>query len=153
MHDETVAFLRSLRIAQIERRQKEQRLDRLMAEAERVTSKLSFTGGGGDKRGDALLAEIADRSREVEEAIRACLERESLVEVFISSLGDARHRAVLYQRYVLGASWDAVRDELAEIGLQYEMRNVYRLHGAALQAAREQYPKFVELHPVLRDKM
>lgn len=148
MHDDAVMFLRSLRDARIERKEKEMQLQRLYAEAERVTSMMSFAGGGGgDKRKDALLVEIADRSRDVEDAIAECLRREMLVEELVASITDIRLRTVLRLRYIDCIRWEKLRDKMDGMGLPYEMRSIYKLHGAALQAVREQYPDFRKKHP------
>jgi len=146
--DPVVELLRSVRGYRAERRMLERRLAFLRAEAEHITARYDGQpGGGGDPHKDALLTELADRSTALDAAMRVCWKREDAVDDFIHSLPDYRHRAVLRLRYVECLSWAKVGEGLKSVGIFYEPRQVFRLHGAALQAARNAYPSWVKKHP------
>ena len=151
--DETVLFLRSVRTLRSERLYAERRIERLFAEAERITMSYKLAGGGsGDVHRDALLAELADRSVELARKVRELWRREELVEAFIEGLPDDRHRAILRLRYIGCLPWPKVRAALEALGFWYDERQVFRLHGAALQIARGMYPDWVKRHPELKEE-
>ena len=153
MTDEVKTFLRSVRALRAERLYCESRLERLRAEAERITTAYSLAGGGGgDVHKDALLTELADRSVELDGKIRALWRREAQVEAFISGLPDALHRAILRLRYIDCLSWPKVQAELERLGFWYDERSVFRFHGAALQTARTYFPGFALKHPEIKEE-
>lgn len=142
---EVRSFLRSVRSARLERRQAERSLELLRTEAERITASFSLAGGGGgDAHRDALLIELADRGKELEGVIRRQWAREREVEGFINQLPDERHRAVLRLRYVECLSWPKVLAGMQAVGLWYEERQMFRLHGAALREARKLWERKAE---------
>jgi transposase len=151
--DPARAFLLSVREVRAERRQLERRLAQLRSEAERITASYGkgAPGGGGDPHKDGLLAELADRSAALDEAVRACWRREDLADEFIHLLPDYRQRAVLRLRYIECLRWPKLTEALTQVGLYYEDRQVFRLHGAALQEARAVWPRWVEKHPELQE--
>ena len=151
--DAARAFLRSYREVRAERRQLERRLDGLRSEAEHITANYNGQpGGGGDPHKDSLLVEISDRSEALDELIKACWRREDLVGEFIQELEDYRHRAILRFRYIECLRWTSVVEELKTVGLFYDERQVYRLHGVALQEARKAWPEWVKRHPELKEE-
>ena len=153
--DEARAFLRSVRALRSERLQAERRIEQLRTEAEHITTSYKLIGnvsGGGDQHKDALLAELADRSTELEEKIRALWRREALVDTFIERIPDARHRAILRLRYIDCLPWPKVQAALEALGFWYDERQIFRLHGAALQIARGMYPDWVKQHPELKEE-
>jgi len=142
-------FLRSVREARIETRRCEYRLEELRAQCERTTASYGglAPGGAGDDHKDALLVAAAEQTEELHRRTLCYVRRIRAVEDFIASLPDVRQRTVLRLRYVDGLRWDAVREGMAEYGLNYEDRQVYRLHGAALAEARTRFPAWAEEHP------
>lgn len=57
------------------------------------------------------------------------------IEVAIAGLSDPAQRVVMRERYILGHSWVKVCEKLRTMG--YSERQVYRLHGYALQNLKE----------------
>ena len=64
------------------------------------------------------------------------------VASFIESLDSDIHRMVLRLRYLDLLSWPQVQREMDTVGCCYTERQMFRIHGAALQAAREKWPEF-----------
>jgi hypothetical protein len=146
-------FLRSLRPLRQERKHSERRLEQLYAEAARITATYTpLTGGVGDQHRDALLIELADRAAELRELIKRQWSQEHLVEEFIDEIPDERHRTILRLRYVDCLRWPKVLEEMERAGLYYDERQMYRLHGSALQAARGLYPEFELKHSEMKEE-
>lgn len=54
----------------------------------------------------------------------------------IRSLGDERHKRLLFLRYICGMSWEAISRDMG-----YGVDNIYKLHGKALREANQLYSK------------
>ena len=135
--DPTLDFLRSVRWSRVRARRTDLRLQELRAAATQITQRISgMPGGGSDPHRDGLQAALADLETRLSEEHREALERERAVSSFLSHLPDASHREVLTLRYVHCLRWPQIREELEKAGLYYEERQIYRIHGNALQAAR-----------------
>ena len=132
--DPTLDFLRSVRWARAQARRTDLRLQELRASATRTTG---LPGGGSDLHRDGLRVALADMETRLTEEYREALAREREVSTFLSRLPDASHREVLTLRYVNCLRWPQIREELEKVGLYYEERQIYRIHGNALQAARQ----------------
>lgn len=136
--DPTLDFLRSVRWSRVRARRTDLRLQELRAAATKITQRISgMPGGGSDPHRDGLQAALADLETRLTEEHREALERERAVSSFLSRLPDASHREVLTLRYVHCLRWPQIREELEKVGLYYEERQIYRIHGNALQAARQ----------------
>jgi len=136
----------------VERSICEDKLARTRTDAERITAAWGpVSGGWGDPHKDGLLVLLADRSAELDAVIRRLWDRERLVEAFIALLPDERHRAVLTLRYIDCLRWPQVEEKLKELGVWYDERQMFRLHGAALQAARTHYAAFAAAHPEIEE--
>ena len=110
------------------------------AECQRVTAQITGApGGGGDRHKDAAWAALADFRALLEEQHRLALERKAAVERFILQLPDPKHRAVLRLRYVDTLRWPVVLERLHDYDLYYSERQMHRIHGAALTAARAKW--------------
>lgn len=59
------------------------------------------------------------------------------MERFISSLENGTHRILLRLKYADALSWPQVQQQMQESGIYYSERQLYRIHGDALQAARK----------------
>ena len=135
--DPTLDFLRSVRWSRVRARRTDLRLQELRAAATKITQRISgMPGGGSDPHRDGLQAALADLETRLSEEHREALERERAVSSFLSRLPDASHREVLTLRYVHCLRWPQIREELEQAGPYYEDRQIYRIHGNALQAAR-----------------
>ena len=136
--DPTLDFLRSVRWARAQARRTDLRLQELRASATRITAQITgMPGGGSDLHRDGLRVALADMETRLTEEHREALVREREVLTFLSRLPDASHREVLTLRYVSCLRWPQIREELEKVGLYYEERQIYRIHGNALQAARQ----------------
>lgn len=146
-------FLRSVHDAKIEARRCETRLAELRAQCERLTAAYGDGtpgGGGGDKHRDAVLAAAADQAGELVRAVGLYHRYVDLAEKFIMTLPDVRHRMVLRIRYIDGARWGDVQTALRVYGMSYELRQIFRLHGAALSEARRRFDAWAEKHPEIQ---
>jgi hypothetical protein len=148
--DPARAFLSSVAEARLEARRLGFRARRLEAQATKVTTALTGmpSGGGGDSGN--LLAALADMRVSCAAArVRAELQEQKVAE-FIDKLENPASRMVLKLRYCDCLEWldrprrRTVQSELAKAGLYYEKAQIFRLHGRALNEARELYKKEYE---------
>lgn len=140
-------FLRSVRTARLEQARCEARLSALTAQTQRLTAAYGAVppGGGSDRHRDDAMIAVADQVDALLAASAKYLRQIERVERFIGLLPDARHRTVLRLRYVDCLKWSAVADGMKAYGLYYaDMRQVFRLHGDALEAARRAYETWEE---------
>lgn len=147
IEDPVRAFLDSVKGARFEIIRSHRKLQELDAQCKSMAARMTGMPGGNssDSHHDALWAALADQRSVYCEKQRAAESRVAEVERFISGLPDATHRALLTLRYADVLSWPRVRWELENCGIYYSERQLYRLHGEALQAARvlwaAQHPK------------
>lgn len=101
-------------------------------------------GGGGSDATNAWLA-LAQLHRDyLAELVRA--ERiEKDVSDFIDSLATPENREVLQLRYCEGLHWPEVTARMQQAGYFYSDRQVYRIHGSALNEAREKWKENVNV--------
>lgn len=84
--------------------------------------------GGGTKdphKFDNLAALDVEISRKIEELDRTRFE----IYTAINKLPDRRQRLVLTGHYLQGKTWEEIA-----VAINYDIRHIYRIHGAALQA-------------------
>jgi hypothetical protein len=93
-------------------------------------------GSGANIHKDAALVSLADQQAKLIRLLLDCQKQSQAVEDFINQLENQTYRAVLHLRYVALRSWPGVEEGLQECGLYYSMRQIYRIHGSALQEAR-----------------
>lgn len=111
-------------------------LDRALSSA--PSPQLSFTPKAPQSGGSALAARVARylEVKELFETQRAKSEAQVLgIERAIQSLDDPAERLVMRLRYLEGRSWVNVCSKLQPEG--YCERQVYYIHGSALQKLRE----------------
>lgn len=89
------------------------------------------TSAGGDRMGDTMAA-VADLDRDIQRGIKDLCNQQKQAAKIIDVLSDPRHRAILTDYYLNAYTWEKV----AELN-GYETRQVYRLHGEALNVLRE----------------
>lgn len=122
-------FLRSARGVDRRVDEAQERLERLRAKLEngRMSSLTGMPRGGG-----ADWTETADRLIELEKRVNARIRE--LVRLkraamdAIDRVGDARQREVLELYYLDGYKWEQVAERM-----EMDVRQVFRLHGKALQ--------------------
>ena len=87
--------------------------------------------GGG--RSESILAptrrKIVDLQTVYSQDMAELLGRKNCIIKAIEAVENDTYRAILQMRYVQRSQWQSIADELG-----YDLRNVYRLHNAALKA-------------------
>lgn len=103
---------------------------RWMARATRMVPTLSdMPRGGGERRSsEDIILRIAEIENEIDRKIDALLDQRAAVVEAITAVGDRQLREVLELRYLDGATFEEIAEEM---GLS--VRHVLRLHGAALE--------------------
>ena len=136
--DPVRAFLESVKEARFEQHRCHRKMLELDAQCQSITAQMSGMpgGGSGDKHRDALWAALSDQREAYRDKYLLAKKREQEVEKFISGLPNPVHRAVLSLHYVDLMTWPYVTKELERCGIYYSERQIFRLHGDALQAAR-----------------
>lgn len=104
-----------------------------------LSSPLSSEGGRGtaDVHKDNLLIALADKTAVLPKLYEKWTDAEWEVDNFLDGIEDLRYRSILKLRYVDMLRWPKIVEELKKVGIYYEERQVYRLHGDALNAARD----------------
>ena len=93
--------------------------------------------GSGDMRRDGPLVALAAKEAELPGLYRAWEQRENEVGAFLDKLDSPAYRALLKLRYVDLLRWPVVQDRMEQLRLYYSERQIFNLHGQALNAARE----------------
>lgn len=115
------------------------KVTQLEAQATKTTSILTGMPKGGDADRDAVLAALADLTADYYKKIEEAERHEREVNEFIDSLPSGDCRVILRLRYVEGFGWRKVLTGLNQVGLHFTERQMFRLHGKALQEARDHY--------------
>ena len=110
---------------------------RWMARATRMVPTLSdMPRGGGERRSsEDIILRIAEIENEIDRKIDALLDQRAAVVEAITAVGDRQLREVLELRYLDGATFEEIAEEM---GLS--VRHVLRLHGADLRDRRAGRP-------------
>lgn len=107
-------------------------LEQWKSKAQKVTRAFDGVPGGG---GGDLLPQCVGKIMELEEELSAQIDRmvdkRREIEGAIAAVPNPQQQEVLSLRYIEGLSWERIAARL-----QYAMRHVHRLHGAALQAIK-----------------
>ncbi len=103
---------------------------RWMARATRMVPTLSdMPRGGGERRSsEDIILRIAEIENEIDRKIDALLDQRAAVVEAITAVGDRQLREVLELRYLDGATFEEIAEEMV-----LSVRHVLRLHGAALE--------------------
>lgn len=115
------------------------KLDLLEARALNVTSQLTGMPRGGSSDRDAVLAALADATADYYRRLAEAEQHELNVLQFIDAIPDQMQRIILKLRYIDRKRWPGVLSELERFGEQMDRATMFRLHGKALNAARELY--------------
>lgn len=130
-------FLSSVRTAKIDMLRCQQKIRDAEDQCQRITAQISSApGGGGDRHKDGPWAALADQRELLERLYEEAIRREIEVEQFIEMITDCNQRLVLRLRYVDLLPWPTIQEKLMEYGICYSERQIFRIHGEALQAAR-----------------
>lgn len=107
-------------------------VDRLYAKATRITASMRHDGATGGKTGSSdstaeAVARIVDLKAEINADVDRLVDLKRKISATLEELKEPNHYKVLYARYVLGMSWEAIAAEM-----EYCTRNVQIIHGRAL---------------------
>ncbi len=107
-----------------------ERAQKLRAEAERMSVRLTGLPGGGpsDDRLQRCAAELADLEREYTAAAAVCTVRLRSIERAVRRLKDPTQRLILRRRWLDGESWERIAGEMS-----YGEKTVRRIADAALK--------------------
>lgn len=106
-------------------------IERLRALAERCTAAYGEHVPGGTSDPDrraTIVARIVEMQSQLEAESAELLETQKAIQDAIRNVGDDRMQLLLEMRYIRGESWVKISR-----ALNYEERNTYYLHGAALK--------------------
>lgn len=136
-NDEVRGFLNSVQEARLRFHRCRWQVEELQRRCESITANWSTEpGGGGNVHKDGPLAALADKREELKALYYDWERQEEDVNRFLETLPDARHRTLLALRYVDLLRWPDVRARMEEVGMYYSERQIFNLHGKALEAAR-----------------
>lgn len=117
----------------------------LRSRAEKITTSYSDapTFGGFEDHRQTVIAEMVDTQAKYASAVEECNKRIEEIRFFIDSLQgyeqDYQERLVLEMRYLYFEDWQSIT-----LHLNYERRQVFRIHGTALLHLLEVHQKMVE---------
>ena len=137
--DQVREFLESAKWARVKALRLARKINQLASQVEHIVPSYSGmpSGGSGDVTA-AWTSFVQLREDYIREKARA--ERiEKEVSEFVESLPSPECREILQLRYCLGLKWPEVNEQLRASGLYYTERSIYRLHGKALNEAREKW--------------
>lgn len=123
-------YLRQIRDLDKQVSSKLEQIEVLRALAEKVTTTLSPTGGGGkgnkDKTGD-LVVKLSDLTKELDDDVDRYVTLKSKTIHMLDSLEDGRYKYILYQYYLNHNTFEQIA-----VDLNCSYRWVTSLHGQAL---------------------
>lgn len=132
-------FLESVRTSRAAAMRCARQTRELRAQVESITAPLNSSpviNGSKDVHGDARLAALTDLQDRLTAASDDWLRRVKEAEDFVDRIGNVEHRILLQLRYIDCNRWDDVQRIMERFGLYYSNRQMFRLHGNALQEAR-----------------
>ena len=130
-------YLRSVWYAREEIERLSLRIKEMEAQAMKVTASISGMPHGGNSDAQALWVRIVDDTDRLYAAINGYYDCIREVEDFIELIPSDKYKAVLKLRYLDCLAWPQVAERLEHAGYYYDIRQIFRIHGAALQAARK----------------
>ena len=135
--DEVRDFLGSVWEAKFRFQRCVRKIEELSQRCENITSNWDAgPRGGGDVHKDGALVELAFQESEKVRLDAEWTAREKEVEAFLDGIRDRCYQAILKLRYVDLLHWSQVMDAMEKSGLYYSERQIYNLHGQALDVAR-----------------
>ena len=137
--DPVRAFLNSILAYRIEIKRLRRKIASLESRATSITAQLTGMPRGGGADSTAVLAALADATREYYAKLVRAERRELEVIEFIDGLPTQSSRLILRLRYVDRKHWPQVLSGLNEAGMGISERQMFRLHGVALNEARQKW--------------
>lgn len=137
--DSVREFLESAKWAHAKAARLSRKIVQLTTQVEHITPSYSGMPSGGNGDSSAAWAALAQlRSEYMLEKVRA-EQQEKAVADFVESLPTPEHREVLALRYCEGLRWPEVIEAMKVDGYYYSDRYVFKMHGRALNEAREKW--------------
>lgn len=115
-----------------EHRRLERKIEELESQCQSVTAKYSPLPGGGGGNGNSAWDALVEARERAGTKLAETLYKEADIEQFINSLPEPQHRMLLKYRYLELLKWEPIAEKM-----NYCRRQVDRIHGDALQAARK----------------
>jgi hypothetical protein len=126
----------------------DRRIDAMLERRERYEAlamkrTTSLTGMPAAQRTESSVeyfaGKLVDLSRDIDQMVDQYVDLTRKIEKEIDALPDDRHRDLLKWRYVNGWRWEQIAD-----AMNYDKRQVYRMHGDALQAFEEKHSAAIQ---------
>lgn len=144
--DPAKMFLQSVFEAKSEAQRLRRKIARLETQTEQITANLTGMPLGGNRDSEGAWATLADiRASYAQKLLDAELTEKTVAD-FIDTLPTRECRIILRLRYLDCLHWPSVRRALEKAGICYEERQVYRIHGKALDEARQDWPVWRDAH-------
>ena len=128
-------YLQQVKLCDIHIRRLTEDLERTRDMTTQITARLDVTPVSGsheqDKLGDAV-AKIIDLEKDITDAIEEYVSIKNDVIKTLGKVEDANQLNVLYNRYVLGRTWEEIAYEM-----NYSYYGICKLHGKALQTVEK----------------
>lgn len=140
--DPVRAYLGSVLEARLEIKRLKRKLDAIESRAMNITSNLTGMPRGGGADRDAVLASLADVSRDYYLRLAKAEQTELEVLRFIDSLPSPDSRMILKLKYIDCKRWSKVLETLRSNGREINENWMFKLHGRALNEAREKYKEW-----------
>lgn len=137
--DPVRAFLNSILEYRIEIKRLRRKIASLESRATSITAQLTGMPRGGGADSTVVLAALADATREYYAKLVRAERRELEVIEFIDSLPTQSSRLILRLHYVDRKRWPQVLADLNAAGKEVSERQMFRLHGVALNEARQKW--------------
>ena len=127
----TKDYLRQIRTIDTRIDNKLEQVERMKSLRERVTTTLTGMphGGGDTDKLTTITERIWELERQINEDIDQLVTLKTEVRERINAIPDDRYRAVLESKYLCFKTWETIAEDMG-----YDVRNIYFLHGRALQA-------------------
>ena len=137
--DDVKDYLASVRWIHARVLRLQRKVQSLEAQVCRITPSYSCVPGGGGSDPSAPWVALAQLRSDYHQELVELEYQEKEVSDFINSLATPEHREVLYLRYCERLRWPDVAETMRKLGYYYSDRQVYRIHGRALNEAREKW--------------
>ena len=134
-------FLESAKEAKLEIARHRERVEELESRCTRMTANMSATPGGGNSDAQQLWVALAEERDKELAAEKRELEKYHAVESFINRVPGEMQRTILRMRYLRLLRWVPIQMELYKKGIVYCEREIFRIHGEALESVRELWRK------------
>ena len=135
--DSVREFLESAKWAHAKAARISRKIEQLTTQVEHITPSYSGMPGGGSADVSAAWVTLAQLRSDYEDELARAEAQEKSVADFIESMPTPLYRELLHYRYCLGLRWPAVIEALQSTGSYYSDRHVFKLHGRALNEARQ----------------